>query len=107
MVDVQKLYRRPPACCDADRGTEGPYRILSRLLAKTRAVCGEALLRPLDRLHREVRTLDPFADFRVDGIWLAALVPRANPNGQWAWIEQSTGAPVTAAVVDALYEGSS
>ncbi len=26
----------------------------------------------------------------------------ANPNGQWAWIEQQTGAPVTAAIVDAL-----
>lgn len=26
----------------------------------------------------------------------------ANPNGQWAWIEQRTGAPVTAAIVDAL-----
>jgi glutathione synthase/RimK-type ligase-like ATP-grasp enzyme len=30
----------------------------------------------------------------------------ANPNGQWAWIEQRTGAPVTAAIVDALYAGS-
>ncbi len=30
----------------------------------------------------------------------------ANPNGQWAWIEQRTGAPVTAAIVDALFEGS-
>lgn len=26
----------------------------------------------------------------------------ANPNGQWAWIEQQTGAPLTAAIVDAL-----
>ena len=26
----------------------------------------------------------------------------ANPNGQWAWIEQRTGAPLTAAIVDAL-----
>lgn len=26
----------------------------------------------------------------------------ANPNGQWAWIEQRTGARVTAAIVDAL-----
>lgn len=26
----------------------------------------------------------------------------ANPNGQWAWIEQRTGAPITAAIVDAL-----
>ncbi|KTT98232.1 ATP-dependent carboxylate-amine ligase [Sphingomonas sanguinis] len=31
----------------------------------------------------------------------------ANPNGQWAWIEQRTGAPVTAAIVDALCGGSS
>ncbi|MCJ2184549.1 ATP-dependent carboxylate-amine ligase [Novosphingobium sp. 1949] len=30
----------------------------------------------------------------------------ANPNGQWAWIEQRTGAPVTAAIVDALCAGS-
>ena len=29
----------------------------------------------------------------------------ANPNGQWAWIEQKTGAPVTAAIVDALSGG--
>jgi glutathione synthase/RimK-type ligase-like ATP-grasp enzyme len=29
----------------------------------------------------------------------------ANPNGQWAWIEQRTGAPVTAAIVDALTGG--
>ena len=29
----------------------------------------------------------------------------ANPNGQWAWIEQRTGAPVTAAIVDALTSG--
>lgn len=26
----------------------------------------------------------------------------ANPNGQWAWIEQRTDAPITAAIVDAL-----
>lgn len=26
----------------------------------------------------------------------------ANPNGQWAWIEQRTGAPITAAIVDGL-----
>lgn len=26
----------------------------------------------------------------------------ANPNGQWAWIEQRTGAPVSAAIADAL-----
>ncbi len=26
----------------------------------------------------------------------------ANPNGQWAWIEQRTAAPITAAIVDAL-----
>jgi glutathione synthase/RimK-type ligase-like ATP-grasp enzyme len=26
----------------------------------------------------------------------------ANPNGQWAWIQQRTGAPVTHAIVDAL-----
>lgn len=31
----------------------------------------------------------------------------ANPNGQWAWIEQRTGAPVSAAIVDALCAGSS
>lgn len=31
----------------------------------------------------------------------------ANPNGQWAWIEQRTGAPVTAAIVDALCVRSS
>lgn len=31
----------------------------------------------------------------------------ANPNGQWAWIEQRTGAAVTAAIVDALsFRGS-
>lgn len=29
----------------------------------------------------------------------------ANPNGQWAWIEQRTGAPVTTAIVDALAGG--
>lgn len=26
----------------------------------------------------------------------------ANPNGQWAWIEQRTGAPIAAAIVDGL-----
>jgi len=30
----------------------------------------------------------------------------ANPNGQWAWIEQRTGAPVTIAIVDALSNGN-
>lgn len=30
----------------------------------------------------------------------------ANPNGQWAWIEQQTGAPVTAAIVDSLSGGN-
>lgn len=29
----------------------------------------------------------------------------ANPNGQWAWIEQRTAAPVSAAIVDALVCG--
>lgn len=29
----------------------------------------------------------------------------ANPNGQWAWIEQRTGAPVTTTIVDALAGG--
>jgi glutathione synthase/RimK-type ligase-like ATP-grasp enzyme len=32
------------------------------------------------------------------GFWFL----EANPNGQWAWIEERTGAPVTAAIVDAL-----
>lgn len=32
------------------------------------------------------------------GFWFL----EANPNGQWAWIEQRTGAPVTSAIVDAL-----
>src|SRR5690606_24038940 len=26
----------------------------------------------------------------------------ANPNGQWAWIEDATGLPITAAITDAL-----
>ncbi|MDP9794725.1 D-alanine-D-alanine ligase-like ATP-grasp enzyme [Catenuloplanes nepalensis] len=26
----------------------------------------------------------------------------ANPNGQWAWIEDETGLPIAAAVADAL-----
>lgn len=35
----------------------------------------------------------------VDGdLWFL----EANPNGQWAWIEQRTGAPIAAAIVDTL-----
>ena len=29
-----------------------------------------------------------------------------NPNGQWAWIERRTGAPLSAAIVDALLAGA-
>ncbi|WP_033337860.1 ATP-grasp ribosomal peptide maturase [Catenuloplanes japonicus] len=29
----------------------------------------------------------------------------ANPNGQWAWIEQETGLPIAAAIADALESG--
>jgi ATP-grasp ribosomal peptide maturase len=28
-----------------------------------------------------------------------------NPNGQWAWIEEETGLPITSAIADALTEG--
>jgi len=29
-----------------------------------------------------------------------------NPNGQWAWIEDATGLPITAALADALTSGT-
>jgi len=40
-------------------------------------------------------------DFIVtpDGRWVFL---EANPNGQWAWIEEATGAPIAAAIADAL-----
>ncbi len=40
-------------------------------------------------------------DFLVtpDGEWYFLEI---NPNGQWAWIEQETGLPISDAIADAL-----
>jgi hypothetical protein len=29
----------------------------------------------------------------------------SNPNGQWAWLQDATGLPITAAIADALTKG--
>ncbi len=43
-------------------------------------------------------------DFAVDheGAWIALEI---NPEGQFGWIEQETGVPVTEAIADFLTEG--
>lgn len=43
-------------------------------------------------------------DFVVtpDGEWVFL---EANPNGQWAWLQDATGAPIAAAIADALTKG--
>jgi glutathione synthase/RimK-type ligase-like ATP-grasp enzyme len=40
---------------------------------------------------------------RPDGTWVFIEV---NPNGQWAWIEQATGLPISAALADVLEKGA-
>jgi glutathione synthase/RimK-type ligase-like ATP-grasp enzyme len=44
------------------------------------------------------------ADFRIraDGAWVFLEV---NPSGQWYWVEERTGLPITAALVDLLARG--
>lgn len=56
--------------------------------------CVSALL---DRLGLRFGALD-FA-VAPDGAWWFL---ECNPNGQWAWIEDETGAPISAALADAL-----
>jgi hypothetical protein len=44
-------------------------------------------------------------DFSVtpEGVWNALEI---NPEGQWGWIEQETGAPITEAIAAWLTEGT-
>jgi ATP-grasp ribosomal peptide maturase len=51
------------------------------------------------RLRLRFGTFDFIVD--PDGRWWFLEV---NPNGQWAWIEDATGLPITAAITDALEE---
>nr|WP_269440684.1 ATP-grasp ribosomal peptide maturase [Micromonospora tarapacensis] len=51
----------------------------------------------LGRLRLRFGTLDFIVS--PDGAWWFLEV---NPNGQWAWIEDATGLPITAAITDAL-----
>jgi hypothetical protein len=48
-------------------------------------------------LHLRFGTLDFIVS--PTGRWWFLEV---NPNGQWAWIEDATGLPITAAIADAL-----
>lgn len=40
---------------------------------------------------------------RRDGQWVFIEL---NPNGQWAWIEQEVGLPISAALADVLEKGA-
>jgi glutathione synthase/RimK-type ligase-like ATP-grasp enzyme len=57
----------------------------------------EACVGVTRRLGLRFAAIDLVED-RTGHIWFL----EANPNGQWAWIEQRTGAPITAAIVDGL-----
>jgi len=55
----------------------------------------------LRRLVAKLRLRFAAIDLVVDTcgqVWFL----EANPNGQWAWIEDATGLPITAAIADAL-----
>jgi glutathione synthase/RimK-type ligase-like ATP-grasp enzyme len=55
------------------------------------------------RLCRNVGLLYGAFDFvrQPDGRWVFLEV---NPSGQWGWIEQATGLPITKAIVDELVD---
>ncbi|APU22273.1 ATP-grasp ribosomal peptide maturase [Actinoalloteichus sp. GBA129-24] len=55
----------------------------------------------LAALNRELGLVYSASDWIVtpDGTWTFL---ENNPNGQWAWLEQHTGLPLTSALVDAL-----
>lgn len=64
------------------------------------------------RIHRALACfLDAFGlnfgafDFAVapDGTWWFL---ECNPNGQWAWLEEAAGLPITAAIADVLANGA-
>lgn len=57
----------------------------------------EACIGVTRRLGLRFAAIDLVED-RSGHLWFL----EANPNGQWAWIEQRTGAPITAAIVDGL-----
>lgn len=64
------------------------------------AAVGAACVSVTRRLGLRFAAIDLIED-REGGFWFL----EANPNGQWAWIEQRTDAPITAAIVDALTSG--
>jgi glutathione synthase/RimK-type ligase-like ATP-grasp enzyme len=58
----------------------------------------------VDRLMRALRLRFGALDLIVspdDEYWFLEV----NANGQWAWIEEATGLPITASIADALQRG--
>lgn len=54
-------------------------------------------------LLRQLRLRFAAIDFIVDPNGVHHFID-LNPNGQWAWIEEATGAPITSAIADALLD---
>lgn len=59
-----------------------------------------ALLTYLDHFELASGSFD-FAVDKVGGLWWLEL----NPNGQWGWLEESTGLPMSAAFAELLTQG--
>lgn len=72
------------------------YDALAYELIKTPEEIQHSVARYLDALHLVYGAFD----FSVtnDGWWFL----ECNPNGQWGWLEDETGAPIAAAIADAL-----
>lgn len=60
--------------------------------------------RAVSRLLDSLRLRFAALDFVITpgGEWVFL---EANPNGQWAWLQDATGGPIAAAIADALVKG--
>jgi glutathione synthase/RimK-type ligase-like ATP-grasp enzyme len=61
---------------------------------------GSTCRRLVDRLDLSFGAIDMILTPQGEYVFL-----EINPNGQWAWIEQRTGVPMSRSLVDLLLEG--
>ncbi|MGW8374350.1 ATP-grasp ribosomal peptide maturase [Streptomyces sp. ODS28] len=88
---------------DAPRGVLD-WRAAYAGLAYTRTTCPPQVRAALPRFLEHFGLSFGAFDFAVDedGTWWFL---ECNPNGQWAWLEEATGEPLTASIADLLQNG--
>jgi ATP-grasp ribosomal peptide maturase len=98
LVDGRAFAARIDAASDdARRDWRADYTSLSYTAAELPGAVLDKLRAYAQRLRLRFLAADMIVTPAGDHVFL-----EANPNGQWAWIEDATGLPIAAAIADAL-----